>query len=163
MSFIGRPHFFSSILISFMFRSCIPQFSYSLAQRVSLPHVIQSSCPRWETITSSSCQGNLYLFLLPGLSCFSLSCFSSFSLLLSTLLFALPCNQTLTITAFNRNYPKKHLSTASILNDQLPVLPRHRWSSPLPHLLLQLCQSPLELLDVQGAGCRTVPECVRRR
>ena len=128
---------------SFMSCSNIPQKEFPF-----LLHVIQSSCPRWETITSSSCQGNLYLFLLPGLSCFSLSCFSTLSLLLSTLLFALPCNQTLITTACNRNIPKKHLSTAGILNDQLPMLSRDRWSSPLPHLSLQLRQSPLELLDV---------------
>ena len=98
--------------------------------------------------------GSLHLFLLPGLSCFSLSCFSSRSLLLSTLLFALPCNATLVITACNRNNPKKHLSTAGILNDQLPMLPRHSRSSPLTHLSLQLCQPPLELLNVARLGLK---------
>ena len=92
---LSRDHILSPP--SFMSCSNIPQKEFPF-----LSHVIQSSCPRWETITSSSCQGNLYLFLLPGLSCFSLSCFSTLSLLLSTLLFALPCNQTLTTTAFNR-------------------------------------------------------------
>ena len=100
------------------------------------------------------CGSDHYLFLLPGLSCFSLSCFSTLSLLLSTLLFALPCKATLIITACNRNHLGKYLSTAGILNDQLPVLPGDSWPSSLAHLSLELCQASLELLDVAWLDLR---------
>ena len=43
---------------------------------------------------------------------------------------------------------KSHLSTSSILNDQLAMFPGHDRSSTLAHLSLQLGQSSLELLDV---------------
>ena len=139
-----------------MFYTNIPQLSYFLAKSVSLP---LASHP-----IAFSSMGNCYLFLLPGLS---LPLPPPWPLVLLFLVFFKPLSasfHTAVSTSLKYNFcdhclhqcnqhslpfhPKKYLSTAGILNDQLPMLPGNSRPSPLPHLSLKLCKSPLELLDV---------------